>query len=261
MIEATKVVVPSVRDRVTPEEWAARVDLAACYRLFDLYGMSDLTANHISVRVPGEDAFLINPYGMLYEEITASSLIKVDVSGEILLKPDFGELDYGLNKAGFVIHGAIHEARHDVGCVAHTHTVAGMAVSSLECGILPLTQTAMRFAHAAYHDFQGVVLDEKEKHSLIGDLGNGAYMVLRNHGLLVATASVAEAFNAMHRLEQVCQAQLRAMACGRDMQLVAPDVVEQTWKNYLPSTRRPFGVMEWPAMLRKLNRIDPGYRS
>lgn len=253
--------VSSLRDVVSQQEWEARVDLAACYRLFDLYGLSDLTANHISCRVPGEDAFLINPYGMLYEEITASSLLKVNEQGAVLYAPDFGNLKYGVNRAGYVIHSAIHAARPDVGCVAHTHTPAGMAVSTLECGVLPLTQTAMRFAHAAYHDFEGIVLDETEKTSLLRDLGDNAYLVLRNHGLLVATNTVAEAFNAMHRFEQVCKAQLLTLACGQPVRAVAPDIVAATHDNYLPGTRRPFGVMEWPAMLRKLDRLDPGYAS
>jgi ribulose-5-phosphate 4-epimerase/fuculose-1-phosphate aldolase len=253
--------VPSIRDQVTAEEWRTRVDLAACYRLFDLYGMSDLTANHISARVPGEEAYLINPYGMLYEEMTASCFIKVDAQGEVVYSPDFGDLGYGLNRAGFVIHGAIHAARSDVGCVAHTHTPAGMAVSTLECGVLPLTQTAMRFAGAKYHDFEGIVLDEKERESLLRDMGDGSYLVLRNHGLLVATATIAEAFNAMHRFEQVCRAQLLTLACGQKLVPIAPEIVEATQHNYLPSTRRPFGVMEWPAMLRKLDRLDPSYAS
>jgi ribulose-5-phosphate 4-epimerase/fuculose-1-phosphate aldolase len=249
----------TVRDRVSAEEWQARVDLAACYRLFDLYGMSDLAANHISARVPGSEDFLINPYGMLYDEITASSLVKVNLAGDILYAPEVGGRTYGINKAGYVIHSAIHEARRDVGCVAHTHTVAGMAVSAMACGVLPLNQTAMRFASASYHDFEGVVLDDKEKVSLVRDLGNEAYLVLRNHGLLVATATIAEAFNGMHRFEQVCRAQVQALASGEKLTQVPTDVVEATRKNYLPGTRRPFGVMEWPAMLRKLDRENPGY--
>src|SRR5262249_31420105 len=153
--------VATLRSKVSPEEWQARVDLAAAYRLIDLYGMSDLIANHISMRVPGEpDAFLINAYGLLYEEITASSLIKIDHEGNVLAKPDFGPgLDYGVNRAGFVIHSAIHMAKPDVNCVIHTHTWPGMAVSTMECGLLPNTQTSMRFAHISYHDFDGVVLD------------------------------------------------------------------------------------------------------
>jgi ribulose-5-phosphate 4-epimerase/fuculose-1-phosphate aldolase len=251
----------SMKDRCTAEEWKARIDLAACYRLVEHYGMSDMMANHISARVPGEDnAFLINAYGMLYEEVTASSLIKIDVEGNILGKPDFGALDYGINKAGYVIHGAIHRARHEVACVIHTHTWAGMAVSALECGLLPITQTAMRFLRIGYHDYQGVVLDSKEEASLLRDLGNGDALILRNHGLLTVGRTVGEAFNWMHRLDLACRSQLAAMATGAKLKSVPKAVVEKTYLNYQPKTRRPYGLMEWPALLRKLDRMDPGYR-
>lgn len=251
----------SLKGKVSDAEWEARVNLAACYRLFDMYGLSDLTANHISARVPGEEAYLINPYGMLYDEITASSLIKVKPNGDVIYSPDFGNLGYGMNRAGYVIHSAIHLARPDVGCVAHTHTVAGMAVSALAEGVLPLNQTAMRFTTAAYHDFQGIVLDQAEQELLLQNVGMENHLVLRNHGLLVATGTIAEAFNAMYRFEQICKAQLAALACGRPLSTVPSDVVEETRRNYLPGTRRPFGVMEWPAMLRKLNRIDLSYKN
>ena len=254
--------ISSMQHACSAQEWQRRVELAACYRLVALYDMSDMIANHISAAVPGEDnAFLINPYGMLYEEITASSLIKVDLNGNILAKPDFGELDYGINRAGYVIHSAIHEARHDVACVIHTHSWASMAVSSLACGLLPLNQTAMRFLKIGYHDYQGVVLDDKEKESLIQDLGAGEALILRNHGALVASASIAEAFNWMHRLELACRSQLAAMACNSPLSEVDAGVLEETWNNYQPGTRRPYGVMEWPALLRKLDRLDPSYRS
>ncbi|KOF52960.1 aldolase [Achromobacter sp. DMS1] len=253
--------IPSMRPHCSPEEWEARVNLAACYRLVELYGMSDMMANHISARVPGEqNAFLINAYGMMYEEITASSLIKVDLDGNILAKPDFGPLDYGINKAGYVIHSAIHGARHDVDCVIHTHSWASMAVSSLACGLLPLTQTAMRFLKIGYHDYQGVVLDTAEQASLIADLGEGEALILRNHGALTVGRTVGEAFNWMHRLELACRAQLAAQAAGAAVQPVPQAVLEATWNNYQPNTRRPYGVMEWPALLRKLDRLDPGFR-
>ena len=162
-------VVKSVREQVSPEEWQTRVDLAACYRLTAMYGMTEMIANHISCRVPGShDHFLINPYGMLYEEIDASCLIKIDVDGNVL----FNASDYGVNAAGFVIHSAIHMARHDVDCVAHTHTPAGMAVSAMECGLLPLAQTSMRFLHIAYHDFEGIADDIGERERLVADLGD-----------------------------------------------------------------------------------------
>jgi ribulose-5-phosphate 4-epimerase/fuculose-1-phosphate aldolase len=253
--------IPSMRSQCSEAEWQARVDLAACYRLVELYGMADMMANHISVRVPDEeDAFLINPYGMMYEEITASCLIKVDHDGKILSKPDFGALNYGINKAGYVIHSAVHHARPEVACVIHTHSWASMAVSSLECGLLPITQTAMRFLKIGYHDYQGVVLDTAEQESLIADLGRGEALILRNHGALTVGNSVGEAFNWMHRLELACRSQVAAMSCNTPLQKVSADVLEETWNNYQPGTRRPYGLMEWPALLRKLDRLDPSYR-
>jgi ribulose-5-phosphate 4-epimerase/fuculose-1-phosphate aldolase len=253
--------ISSMKARCAPAEWQARVDLAACYRLVDLYGLSDMMANHISSHVPGEPgAFLINPYGMMYEEITASCLLKVDLAGNILSAPDFGELKYGVNKAGYVIHSAIHAARPDVGCVIHTHSWASMAVSALDCGLLPITQTAMRFLKIGSHDYQGVVLDTAEQESLLRDLGQGEALMLRNHGALVVGRSVGEAFNWMHRLELACRSQIAALSCNRPLRPVPPQVLEETWNNYQPGTRRPYGVMEWPALLRKLDRLDPGYR-
>jgi len=252
---------PSMRERCSDAEWQARVDLAACYRLVDLYGMSDMMANHISVRVPDEEgAFLINPYGMMYEEITASCLIKVDLAGNILSKPDFGSLNYGINKAGYVIHSAIHEARPEVACVIHTHSWASMAVSALDCGLLPITQTAMRFLKIGYHEYQGVVLNDSEKVSLVEDLGKGEAVILRNHGALVVGNSVGEAFNWTHRLELSCRSQIGAMSCNTRLRPVPQHVLEETWNNYQPGTRRPYGLMEWPALLRKLDRMDPSFR-
>lgn len=253
--------IPSMRGQCSEAEWQARVDLAACYRLVELYGMADMMANHISVRVPDEEnAFLINAYGMMYEEITASSLIKVDHDGNILSKPDFGALNYGINKAGYVIHSAVHHARPEVACVIHTHSWASMAVSSLDCGLLPVTQTAMRFLKIGYHEYQGVVLDTAEQESLIADLGKGEALILRNHGALTVGNSVGEAFNWMHRLELACRSQLAAMACNTPLRDVPANVLEETWNNYQPGTRRPYGLMEWPALLRKLDRLDPSYR-
>jgi ribulose-5-phosphate 4-epimerase/fuculose-1-phosphate aldolase len=252
---------PSMKDRCSPEEWQARIDLAACYRLVDLYGMSDMMANHISVRVPGEESFLINPYGMMYEEITASCLIKVDLAGNVLSKPDVGALNYGVNKAGYVIHSAVHEARPEVGCVIHTHSWASMAVSALDCGLLPITQTAMRFLKIGYHEYEGVVLDDAEKESLVRDLGQGEAVILRNHGALVVGRTTGEAFNWTHRLELSCRSQIAAMSCNTKLRAVPQHVLEETWNNYQPGTRRPYGLMEWPALLRKLDRMDPSYRT
>ncbi len=186
----------TVKERVTSQEWEARVDLAACYRLIAHFGMSDLVYNHITCRVPGSHSeFLINPYGMMYEEITASSLIKIDLDGKVLLN---GNETFGVNEAGYVIHSAIHRHRHDVDCVIHTHTRAGMAVSALACGLLPLAQTSMRFASVAYHEYEGVAVDLDEQERLVDDLGDNDVMILRNHGLLAVGKSVAEAINAMY---------------------------------------------------------------
>ena len=191
--------VKTVRDQVSPEEWQKRVDLAACYRLIDLYGMSELSANHITTQVPGEPGtFLLNPHGLLYEQMTASCFIKVNLAGDILFNPT----DYGINKAGYVIHSCIHANRHDVDCIIHTHSIAGMAVSAMKCGLLPLAQTSMRFARIAYHDYEGVVLNTDEQPRLLANLGDGEAMILRNHGLLVVGGSIAEAFNTMFRLER-----------------------------------------------------------
>ena len=262
MTASGQLAIPSLRGKVSDAEWQARVDCAACYRLIDLYGMSDMMANHASVRVPDEkDAFLINPYGMMYDEITASSLIKLDHDGKVLYAPDFGELGYGVNKAGYVIHSAIHDARPEVACVIHTHAWPSMAISSLQCGLLPLTQTAMRFLKVGYHDYQGVVLDASEKDSLIADLGDKEALILRNHGALTVGRTVGEAFNWMHRIELSARAQLAAMACNSPLTDVPQAVLEETWNNYQRGTRRPYGLMEWPGLLRKLDRIDPGFRN
>jgi ribulose-5-phosphate 4-epimerase/fuculose-1-phosphate aldolase len=270
-LSAEPFAVESLRQHVTPAEWAARIDLAGCYRLVAQYGMADMAANHVSLAVPGEHdgqgggAFLINAYGMLYEEITASSLHKIDLDGNVLLEARFRGLPdgikYGVNRAGFVIHAAIHRARPEYTCVIHTHTWAGMAVSSLECGLLPLNQTSMRFAKIGYHDYQGVALDLAEQESLLADLGDANALILRNHGLLTVGRSIGEAFNAMHRLELSCRAQLAALACNAKLNRVPAEIVEATWNNYQPGTRRPYGVLEWPALLRQMDRLDPGYRS
>ena len=253
-----RLAIHSVRNEVSPEEWEARVNLAACYRLVALYGMVDMVANHISVRVPGHhDQFLINAYGLFYEEITASSLIKIDLDGKVIAKPD---LDYSFNRAGFVIHGAIHAARPDVDCVIHTHTAMGMAVSTMKCGLLPLTQTAMRFAKVAYHDYEGVAIELDERERLVRDLGDAEVMVLRNHGLLTCAPSIPEAFSNMYRLELACKAQVAAMSCGTELITPPQDVIALTNHLYQRNVRRPWGVLEWPGLLRMLDRRDPSYR-
>jgi ribulose-5-phosphate 4-epimerase/fuculose-1-phosphate aldolase len=252
-----KEVAKSVRNQVTREEWQKRVDLAAVYRLVDLYGMTELSANHISTRVPGEDGtFLINPYGLLYDQMHASCFIKIDLEGNVLFNPT----ELGINKAGFVIHGAIHGARHDVDCVIHTHTVAGMAVSAMKCGLMPLAQTSMRFAKIGYHDYEGVAVNLDEQARLVRDLGDHAGLILRNHGLLVVGGSIPEAFYNIFKLERACQVQVAALSCNVELSMPSKKVVDESYRMYLPQTRRPFGVLEWPALLKKLDAIDASYR-
>jgi ribulose-5-phosphate 4-epimerase/fuculose-1-phosphate aldolase len=247
----------TVRDQVSPEEWQKRVDLAACYRLMDLYGMTEMSANHITTQVPGEPgAFLLNPHGMLYDQMTASCFIKVNLAGDILFNPT----DYTINKAGYVIHSCIHAARHDVDCIIHSHSIAGMAVSAMKCGLLPLAQTSMRFARIAYHDYEGVVLNTDEQPRLLANLGDGEAMILRNHGLLVVGASIPEAFNTMFRLERACQVQVAAMAANTELIVPPEPVVMESYRLYQPGVRRRFGVLEWPALLKKLDSLDPSFR-
>lgn len=241
----------SIRDEVSPEEWQVRLDLAACYRLVDRYGMTDLIYNHITARVPGPGHhLLINLYGLLYKEISASSLVKIDLDGDIVWKPD---TDYDINKSGYVIHGAIHRARKDVTCVMHTHTQAGMAVAAMKCGLLPLTQTSIRFVgHIGYHDYEGPATELEERERLVRDLGPHDAMILRSHGLLTCGATIQQAFNTMYQLEMSCRAQVDSMAARTDLLIPSADVLQKTAHLYQPGTRRPYGVLEWPAMLRLL---------
>jgi ribulose-5-phosphate 4-epimerase/fuculose-1-phosphate aldolase len=248
---------PCIKDLVSEAEWAARVELAACYRLVDRFEMTDLIYNHITSKIPGdEDHLLINLYGLMYKEITASSLVKIDLEGNIVWKPD---TDYGYNYSGYVIHGAIHKAREDVGCVLHTHTRAGMAVSCMEEGVLPITQTSMRFhGHVGYHDYEGPAIDLDEQKRLVADLGPHNALVLRNHGLLTCGPSVPEAFNLMYQLEMSCRAQVDVMTAHASMIIPDDDVMAHTATLYKPETRRPYGILEWPAMIRLLRyEADP----
>ncbi|MBW6400041.1 class II aldolase/adducin family protein [Roseomonas sp. HJA6] len=241
---------PSIRDHVSETEWQARLELAACYRLVDLFGMTDLTYNHITMRIPGTEHLLINLYGLLYKEITATSLAKIDVEGNIIWKPD---TDYGINKSGYVIHGAIHTARPDVAGVIHTHTRAGMAVSAMKCGLMPLNQTGIRFVgHLGYHDYEGPAIDLAERERIVRDLGAHDALVMRNHGLLTCGATIQQAFNTMYQLELACRAQVDVMAAGAELVLPSQEVLERTAHLYQPGARRPYGVLEWPAMLRLL---------
>ena len=239
-----------IRDEVSPEEWQSRVELAAAYRLVDIYGMTDLIYNHITVRIPGTEHLLINLYGLLYKEITASSLAKIDVEGNVVWKP---HTDYSINNAGYVIHGAIHKARADVGCVMHTHTRAGMAVSSMKCGLLPLNQTSIRFnGHIGYHDYEGPAINLDERERIVHSLGDHSALIMRSHGLLTCGPDIPQAFNTLYQLEMSCRAQVDAMAARTELLIPSDDVLERTVHLYRPGTRRPYGVLEWPAMIRRL---------
>lgn len=248
---------PSLKGVVPETEWAARTELAACYRLVDRFGMTDMIYNHITNRIPGrEGRMLINLYGLLYKEITASSLVEIDFDGNIVRKPD---TRYTLGRAGWVIHGCIHRARPDVHCVIHTHTRAGMAVSAMKSGLLCITQTASRFhGHLAYHDFEGPATDVAEQERLVADLGPHNAMILRNHGLLTCGASVAQAFNLMYQLEMSCRAQIDAMSAGFDGLIVPDDkVLERSAHLFQPATHRAYGELEWHALMRMLD-LEPG---
>lgn len=262
MNDMTALQIPSVRDAVSAAEWQARVDLAACYRLADHYGMSDMIYTHISVRVPDRPGeFLINPHGLLFGEMTASCFLRVTLDGEVSYRPEL-DAGYGLHIAGYVIHSAIYKARPDVGAAMHTHSIAGMALSSLACGLTPLTQTAHRFySRIAYHDFNGPERDPGERAKLAQDLGDYGVMILRNHGLLTVGPTMAECFNRMYGLERSCQAQLAAMSCNTPLNELPAEVVDKSVAMYGPDVVRPYGVLEWPALLRLLDRKDASYRS
>lgn len=247
-----------IRSLVGDEEWQLRVDLAACYRLVAKFGWDDLIFTHISARVPGpEHHFLINPYGFMFDEITASSLVKVDLRGEkVLASP------YDINPAGFVIHSAIHAAREDAQCVLHVHSVNGVAVSAQQDGVLPLSQHSIFvLSSLAYHDYEGVALEDDEKPRLVRDLGDKRFLMLRNHGLLTVGRSVAEAFVAMYFFEATCMMQLRAQSGGGPLRLISDAIVAGAPQQWEKVTRGAGGGLAWPALLRKLDRMDPGYRS
>lgn len=238
-------------------EWQVRVDLAAAYRLLHHFRMTDLIYNHISARVPGtHERFLINPYGLLYEEVTASSLVEVDADGKVYR--DITGL--GVNPGGFTIHSAVHLARPDVGCVIHTHTAATLAVATMKEGLLPLTQQSMRFTNRiAYHDYEGVYFTDDERRRLQASLGNRDVMLLRNHGTLACGRTISEAFDVIYYLERACQAQVSLLTLGRELVQPPIEVGEQVAAVFeSPSRAAPAKI--WPAMLRMLDRIDPTYR-
>jgi len=241
----------SLRDTVSPSEWQIRVDLAACYRLAAHYRMSDQIYTHISARVPGTETILLNPYGTLYDEVRASWLVKVDLDGNILQDAT----GLGINRAGFVIHSALHQAREDAGCVMHTHTRAGIAVAAQKHGLLPLSQHAMRFFEAiGYHDYEGIALDLAERERLVHDLGSHHALILRNHGLLTLGRTVREAFERMYYLEMACQIQIDALAGGSAPNLPPPEVARKVAGQFENPGRTPVADRDWPALMRMLGR-------
>jgi ribulose-5-phosphate 4-epimerase/fuculose-1-phosphate aldolase len=251
--------VPSLRDRVSEDEWKVRVDLAASYRLAHLYGWtSTLIYNHISARVPGPNHhFLLNPFGLRWDEVTASNLVKIDLEGNIL-----DDTPHKINNAGYTIHSAIHAARDDAMCVIHTHTEAGMALSALDDGLIYTNQDAMMFyGHTAYHDFEGIALDLTERQRLVEDLGDNKVMILRNHGLLTTGNSVGDAWVQMYFLEKVCSAQLTllsaAAASGQKVRYPSEEVCAHTAKQYDDNGT---GEREWPALLRQLDDVTTDYK-
>lgn len=253
-----EVKVPSLQGRVSEAEWQTRVDLAAAYRLVALFKWDDLVFTHISARVPGRDnEFLINPYGLMFEEITASSLVRIDTAGNKL-----DDSPFAVNPAGFTIHSAIHAARHDARCVLHTHTLNGIAVAAQKGGVLPLSQQSIFvLSSLAYHDYEGVALNEAEKPRLVADLGDKNFLMLRNHGLLTLGASIADAFLSMYLFETVCAIQVRALAGGRELVHVDPRIIAGAQAQAKQVTRgMGGGALVWPGLLRRLDRTDPGYR-
>ncbi len=247
----------SVKARVSEEEWETRVNLAACYRLIAMFGWDDLIFTHVSARVPGpDDHFLINAYGLLFEEMTASSLVKVDLDGEIV-----SETPYFINPAGFTIHSAVHAARPDAACVLHTHTRAGVAVSAQAGGLLPISQISLfPIASLGYHDYEGIALNEDEKPRLVADLGSNNFLILRNHGLLTVGNTIADAFLFMYALETACQTQIAAQAGGVELIHVNRAILDGIEAQVEVVTKGMGGELAWPALLRKLDRRDASFR-
>jgi ribulose-5-phosphate 4-epimerase/fuculose-1-phosphate aldolase len=252
-----KTIKPSIRDRVSTQEWQTRVDLAAAYQLAHIYKWTDLIYTHFSARVPQTEDFLINPYGMMFDEITASNLVKIDLDGKILEDP----LGMGVNEAGFIIHSCVHKARHEINCVLHTHTRTGVAVSAMKCGLLPISQHAMRIqAEITYHDYEGVALYMEEQARMTRDLGKTSKaMILRNHGVLALGETVREAFEIMYYLDCACQIQIDAMAGGLHNVQIMSDAAAQSATKQLVRPNRPATHKDWPALLRMLDRRGVRY--
>lgn len=249
---------PSLQSQVSPAEWQARLDLAAAYRLVALFGWSDLVFTHLTAKVPGPEAhFLINPYGMMFDEITASSLVKVDLQGRKVM-----ESPYEINPAGFTIHSAIHAAREDAHCVMHTHSLNGVAVSAQRGGVLPLSQQSIFvLSSLAYHDYEGVALNEDEKPRLVADLGQRNFFMLRNHGLLTVAPTIPDAFLFMYLFEAACTIQVRAQAGGGELVPIDARIIAGAQQQAQQVTRGAGGHLAWPGLLRRLDRQDPGWRT
>ncbi|MGD9952157.1 MAG: class II aldolase/adducin family protein [Burkholderiales bacterium] len=246
-----------VRERVSREEWQARVDLAAAYQLAAQFRWTDLIYTHFSARVPGTEDFLINAYGLMFDEITASNLVRIDEHGKVVDDP----LELGYNEAGFVIHGCVHAARPEIHCVIHTHTRAGVAVSAMKCGLLPISQHAMRVQRqVTYHDYEGIALDMSERERMAHDLGKTSKaMILRNHGLLTLGETVREAFELMYYLDCACQIQVDAMAGGLENVLQMSTSAASTASEQFARPDRPSNQKDWPALLRMLERKGIDY--
>ncbi len=244
-----------VKSQVSAEEWQTRVDLAACYRLIAMYGWDDVVFTHVSAKIPGTEHFLINPYGMMFEEITASSLVKIDLQGNKLM-----ESPYDINPAGFTIHSAVHEVRHDAGCVMHTHTNAGVGVSAQKNGILPISQQSIFvLSSLSYHDYEGVALNDEEKARLQADLGNTNNMMLRNHGLMTCGKSVSDAFLTMYTFQRCCEIQIAAQAGGSELIPIPQAILDGAKESMRKVTRGAGSGVAWPALIRKLQRVNPGF--
>ncbi|MDZ5648609.1 class II aldolase/adducin family protein [Nitrospirillum sp. BR 11828] len=261
MADGSYLGIQSLKGRVDAAEWQVRVELAALYRLVALFGWTDLIYTHISARVPGpEEHFLINPYGLYFDEITASSLVKVDLDGNILQAPAWGDTEYGINPAGFTIHSAIHGARPDAKFVIHLHTADGIAVSAHKEGLLPLNQHSLTvIPRLAYHDYEGIALHLDERERLVADLGDKSLMLLRNHGTLALGPTAAHAFLGIHALERSATLQVRTLSAGRDGILLAPEHAQAEVRQQVANHRPDHAQLPWAGLLRRLARESPGY--
>jgi ribulose-5-phosphate 4-epimerase/fuculose-1-phosphate aldolase len=252
-----------MKTEIGEQEWKARIELAACYRLMARYGYTDLIYNHITLKVPGtQNHFLINPYGRFYSEVTASSLHTIDLDGEIIRR---GDPEFGINKAGYVIHSAVHAAREDAHCVIHTHTRWDVAIATMKCGLLPISQGALRFVNRiGYHPFEGPAIDEGERARLQEHLGSNDVLLLHNHGSLVCGRSVAEAFFLTQRFQVACQIQVELMSTGAEIIYPGKEAQERTTKLFDPKAGSKDvavgGGLEWQALVRSLDAQDPGYK-